>query len=146
MRGTVPWSHIYINLHTKRKVTSWYLVKGQLIYISLWPWLTKPSEGASRHPVRIPFVGITTESRTFVCWDRVSIHLATTWNSRSARPQQLHHIFYYQKYNYYDQVWCKSLYCMVFAYGITNYGDDELLMNSYMAIYEILEITDKTCA
>ena len=35
---------------------------------------------------------------------------------------------------------------MVFAYGITNYGDDELLMNSYMAIYEILEITDKTCA
>ena len=35
----------------------------------------------------MPFAGITTESRTFVGWDRVSIHLATTWNTRSARYQ-----------------------------------------------------------
>ena len=58
------------------------------LYFPLLPWLTKPLEGASGHPVRMPFAGITTESRTFVCWDRVSIHLATTWNTRSARYQQ----------------------------------------------------------
>ena len=34
MRGTVPLT-LYINLHTKRNVISRYLVKGQLIYISL---------------------------------------------------------------------------------------------------------------
>ena len=55
MRGTVPLT-LYINLHTKRKVISRYLEKGQLIYIFLSkPWLTKPSEGASGHPVRMSF-------------------------------------------------------------------------------------------
>ena len=34
------------------------------LYISLSPWLTKPSEGASGHPVRMPFAGTTAESRT----------------------------------------------------------------------------------
>ena len=66
-------------IHNKRPID---------LYLPLLPWLTKPSEGASGHPVRMPFAGITTESRTFVCWDRVSIHLATTWNTRSARYQQ----------------------------------------------------------
>ena len=34
------------------------------LYISLSPWLTKPSEGASGHPVQMPFAGATVESRT----------------------------------------------------------------------------------
>ena len=34
------------------------------LYISLSLWLTKPSEGASGHPVRMPFAGTTAESRT----------------------------------------------------------------------------------
>ena len=63
MRGTVLLK-LYINLHTERKVSWRYLVKSQLI-ISLQPWLTKPSEGASGHLVRMSFAGITTESRTF---------------------------------------------------------------------------------
>ena len=33
------------------------------------------------------FAGITTESRTYFGWGRASIHLATTWNIRSARYQ-----------------------------------------------------------
>ena len=37
---------IYIDLHTKRKVSLLYLVKDQLIYLSEL-WLTKPSEGVS---------------------------------------------------------------------------------------------------
>ena len=41
---------IYINLHTRRRVSLLYLVKGQLIYLSPKPWLTKPSEGASGCP------------------------------------------------------------------------------------------------
>ena len=57
--------------------------------LSLWPWLTKPSEGASGHPVRTPFAGSTIESRIYIGWDRASIHLATTWIIRDARPQQI---------------------------------------------------------
>ena len=58
MRGIVPLQ-LYIYAFARRRkgsplVTFWYLVKGQLIYIFLWPWLTKPSEGASGHPVRMP--------------------------------------------------------------------------------------------
>ena len=53
-----------MNLHTKRKVSLLYLVKGQLIYLSE-PWLTKPSEGASGHPVRTSFAG-TTEPGTYI--------------------------------------------------------------------------------
>ena len=49
---------IYINLHTRRRESLLYLVKGQLIYLSPKPWLTKPSEGASGHPVRMPFLQV----------------------------------------------------------------------------------------
>ena len=49
---------IYMDLHTRRKVSLLYLVKDQLIYLSE-PWLTKPSEGVSGHPVRTPFAGAT---------------------------------------------------------------------------------------
>ena len=55
---------------------------------SLWPWLTKPSKGASGHPIWTPFAGGTTESRICIGWDRASIHLATTWITRDAKPQQ----------------------------------------------------------
>ena len=33
--------------------------------LSLLPWLTKPSEGVSGHPVRMPFVG-TIESKIYI--------------------------------------------------------------------------------
>ena len=75
---------IYINLHTRRRVSLLYLVKGQLIYLSPKPWLTKPLEGGCPNAF---FAGITTESRTYFGWGRASIHLATTWNTRSARYQ-----------------------------------------------------------
>ena len=42
------WNCIYKAFTNKEKVSWLYLVKGQLIYLSLSePWLTKPSEGAS---------------------------------------------------------------------------------------------------
>ena len=50
--------------------------------------MTKPSEGASGHPVWMPFAGIMIESRICIGWVRASIHLATTWIIRDARPQQ----------------------------------------------------------
>ena len=37
------------------------------LYPSLWPWLTKPSEGASGHLVRMPFAGITIECLDAFC-------------------------------------------------------------------------------
>ena len=47
-----------MNLYTKKKVSLLYLVKGQLLYLSK-PWLKKPSEDVSGHPVRTPFAGMT---------------------------------------------------------------------------------------
>ncbi|RVX22017.1 hypothetical protein CK203_001272 [Vitis vinifera] len=43
------------------------------LYSSSSPWLTKPSEGASGHPVRMFFAGATTESRT-LCVLRIACH------------------------------------------------------------------------
>ena len=47
-----------MDLHTRRKVSLLYLVKGQLINLSK-TWLTKPSEGVSGHLVRTSFAGMT---------------------------------------------------------------------------------------
>ena len=58
MRGTVPLK-LYIYAFARRRWGS----PGNLLipskrptdlYLSLLPWLTKPSEGASGHPVRMP--------------------------------------------------------------------------------------------
>ena len=68
MKGAVPLK-LYIYAFTRRRKGS----PGNLlrpskrptdIYLSFLPWLTKPSEGVSGHPVRMPFAGITAESRT----------------------------------------------------------------------------------
>ena len=58
MRGTVPLK-LYIYAFARRRKGSLgnLLISGKRptdLYSSLWPWLTKPSEGASGHPVRMP--------------------------------------------------------------------------------------------
>ncbi|RVX21473.1 hypothetical protein CK203_002115 [Vitis vinifera] len=57
-------------------------------YISLSPWLTRPSEGASGHPVRMPFAGATAESRT-PCVLRITCPSIwqQTWTTGYARRQ-----------------------------------------------------------
>ena len=98
------WQHKISPHHQRRNQSFWYYIyqpshkeKGKLtiprkrptdLSLSLWPWLTKPSEGASRHPVWTPLAGGATESRTYISWDRASIHLATTWITKNTRPQQ----------------------------------------------------------
>ena len=47
-----------MDLHTRRKVSLLYLVKGQLINLSK-TWLTKSSKGVSGHPVHTSFAGTT---------------------------------------------------------------------------------------
>ncbi|RVW53310.1 hypothetical protein CK203_088509 [Vitis vinifera] len=49
---------VYISLHSKKKGSPGNLLiprkRSTDLYLSLSPWLTKPSEGASGHPVRMP--------------------------------------------------------------------------------------------
>ena len=60
------------------------------LYIFLWPWLTKPSEGVSGHPVRMPFCRCNRWIKNPLCVEnRVSIHLAATWTIGYARWQQV---------------------------------------------------------
>ena len=59
MRGTVPLK-LYIYTFARRRKGSPpdnFLIPGKRstdLYLSLWSWLTKPSEGASGHLVRMP--------------------------------------------------------------------------------------------
>ena len=86
--------------------------------LSLFPWLTKPSEGVSGHPVRTPFAGMT-EPGIYIGWDRASIHLTTMWITRDTRPQQLcvdilplwdpHHFFLMSK-----AIWKTKILLIIF--------------------------------
>ena len=58
MRGTVPLKlYIYAFARRRRGSPGNLLIPGKRptdSYSSLCPWLTKPSEGASGHPIRMP--------------------------------------------------------------------------------------------
>ena len=58
MRGTVPLKlYIYAFARRRRGSPGNLLIPSKRstdLYLSLLPWLTKPSEGVSRHPVRMP--------------------------------------------------------------------------------------------
>ncbi|RVX19501.1 ABC transporter G family member 36 [Vitis vinifera] len=82
---------VYICLRTKKKGSPGNLLipsKRPTDLYSLLPWLTKPSEGASGHPVRMPFAGTTLNQEPLCVENRVSIHLAATWTTGYARRQQ----------------------------------------------------------
>ena len=82
------WYYIYQPSHKEEGKLAIPSKRSTDLSPSLWPWLTKPSEGVSGHPIRTPFAGGTTKSRTYIGWDRASIHLATTWITRDVRLQQ----------------------------------------------------------
>ena len=75
-----------MNLHTRKKVSLLYLVKGQLIILSHRGWQNHRRVCPDTLSGRL-FAG-TIEPRIHIGWDRASIHLATTWITRDARPQQ----------------------------------------------------------
>ena len=51
--------HIYIYEPSHKEKGKLAISSKKLIDYSLSPWLTKPSEGVSGHPVRTPFAGTT---------------------------------------------------------------------------------------
>ena len=91
-RNSTPEA-VYICLRMKKKGWS----PGNLLipskrptdlYSSLWPWLTKPSEDASGHPVRMPSCRYDRWIKNPLCVEnRVSIHLVATWTTGYARRQ-----------------------------------------------------------
>ena len=101
MKGAVPLK-LYIYAFTRRREESplgnllIFSKRPTDLYISLLTWLTKPSEGASGHPVRMPFCRYNRWIKNPLCVEnRVSIHLAVTWSTWYARWQ---HIWFFYIY------------------------------------------------